>query len=113
MLAVNHSGMSFDVRFRFIHGEGRYKDCMQTTCDICVVDETKTGKEKYSPIVSASVRRNHQDAPSRGVGRRMALDKALQSGDYLFSKGVRAQFWQWYFNNHSDRVGKRAKKNVN
>ena len=79
------------------------KNCIITTCFISYVDPAKRGPEQYTHLATGKARRNIIDPPNRGVGRRKALGDALKRSRF-FNKSERVKLWEWYFQNHSDKV---------
>ena len=98
------SGKFYDIAFKYEPGdEGKYKNCIITTCFISYVDPAKRGPEQYTHLATGKARRNIIDPPNRGVGRRKALGDALKRSRF-FNKSERVKLWEWYFQNHSDKV---------
>lgn len=91
---INHSdGRSFNVKFisHFVKNSVE-KTVRETTCKLAVVDETKTGKDRYDNIAEGVARQNSKDKDSRAEGKRRAFGNAIKA----FSKEERIKMWRQY-----------------
>jgi len=72
---------------------------VRTTCKVSVVDPSKQGRERYSPITSAYVTQNPIDRHEKDKARKLSLAKALSGwiGRGSASKEARTMVWNEYF----------------
>jgi len=91
---INHSdGRSFHVKF---YSHFVTNDCgsnvRETTCKLAIVDDTKTGRERYNTLAEGTVRQNVTERDSKPQGRKYAFGKAIKA----FSKKERVLMWRQY-----------------
>jgi len=68
---------------------------VKTTCSLSLVDETKTGKDRFTPVTSAFVVQDPRDSFSKSDGRRRSLTKLMKS--WTNDKTERRVVWANYF----------------
>lgn len=90
----------YDVRFgrRFRQDEYDRVDypLIDTLCSISTVDDTKKGKEKYTPVVQEVLKLSHKDKYNKWAGRKESLRRALEKTS--FNRDERRKFWDTYKN---------------
>jgi len=91
---INHSdGRSFNVKFYSHMVENKVKNIVrETTCKLALVDESKTGKDKYTDVAVGVVRKRNGENDSRPIGRMYAFGAAIKKWD----KAERIKMWRQY-----------------
>ena len=94
MKNVKHSdGRSLNVKFNsYFVTNSVGKSVRQTICRLATVDETKTGKDKYTNVAEGVATQNSKDVDSRPLGQRYAFGEAIKA----FPKAERARMWRQY-----------------
>lgn len=87
----------YDLTWRYDNVQSSFTGVgvVKTTCTLSLVDDTKTGKERFSPIMSASVVQDPRDNFSKSDGRRRSLTKLMKS--WTNDKNDRKLVWANYF----------------
>lgn len=79
----------FRVRFHKRYKGTNKKRSIDTCCVISNEDPNKQGAERFSPFSSAIARHNYKDKYNKVLGKRKALDRAMDQ----FSHDERSKFW--------------------
>jgi hypothetical protein len=93
MFIVDAQNRNLNVKFysRMVKNDVG-KVVRETTCKLATVDNSKSGKERYTNVAVGVSRQNSKDRDSRPEGRRVAFGNAIKA----FSKDERASMWRQY-----------------
>jgi len=93
MNIIHEDGRSLNVKFysHFVKNSVG-KMVRQTTCKLATVDETRTGKDKYTNVAEGVATQNSKDVDSRPEGQRIAFGNAIKA----FPKAERIKMWRQY-----------------
>ena len=64
----------------------------ETTCKLAIVDESKTGRERYDNVAVGTALQNSKDRDNKAVGQKKAFANAILS----FPKDDRIHLWQQF-----------------
>ena len=94
MLNIKHSdGRIFNVNFYSHMVENKVKKIVrETTCKLAIVDESKTGRDKYTDVAVGTVRKRNGEVDSSPIGREYAFGAAIKKWD----KAERLKMWRQY-----------------
>ena len=73
---------------------------IRTECIISRVDESKSGRDRYTPVTDGSVVCSLVDKFDKAKGRKSAFTKAMKNWQ-MSSKEFKREFWKAFFANHN------------
>jgi hypothetical protein len=72
---------------------------MVTKCIISEIDESKQGRDKYTPVNTGISIQSSKDSPNKFSGRKYSLTRAIDS----FNKTARTEFWKVFVLNQLEK----------
>jgi len=91
-MKIEVKGDLYDIRLRqeFVESLSG-KNVRQTTATISVIDPSKVGAEKYTPVNSVVITQNVKDPDNKFGARKRAVGKLING---VFDKATRKYLWK-------------------